>query len=376
MKFNSFLSLMLLLSVLSYYGCNTSDGNGSEQEESVPVEVNRVSLGNVVQSLEYNGDIKAAYQVNVFSRVSDRIETFYVEEGDAVKKGQPIADIVATTIKQNVRQAESALVAANAQEANLNVEFQRAQRLIKEEAMSQQQYDAIKTQYDAVKAQTEQAEAALISAKSRLSDARITAPISGIIGKKYYEAGDMAPVSAPLVSIVQMDQVKIEFNATEEDLGKLAVGQDTKVQVKAFPDQKFYGKVYRISPVLDPTTRMAEIEVLVDNPGHKLKPGMYAEVEVITGIMKDVIVVPRFAAIENTSMRKIDGEDQVVKNYFVFVVDSNRAMQKKLKLSYVNHRWLAVDSGIQIGDQLVVAGQNNLRDSMLVSIAKEEGNNE
>jgi membrane fusion protein (multidrug efflux system) len=297
-----------------------------------------------------------------------------VDEGDYVKKGSRIATVLATTIEQALLQAKAALVAAKAQEANLRVEFERAERLFHENAMSQQQYDAAKTQYESVQAQVQQAEAALTSARSRLDDATITAPISGIIGKRYYEAGDMANPSLPLVKIVQMKRVKIEFNATEEDLGKLAVGQEANITVKAFPGQSFAGSVSKISPILDPTTRMAEVEVLVDNEQGLLKPGMYAEVEVITGIIDNVIVIPRFTTIESTALQRIEGKDRVVKNYYVFVVDSNRAVQKKLDILYANHQWLAVKSGVEIGDQLVVAGQNNLREGLPVLITEKEEN--
>ena len=369
------LPLLLILAVLALIvgGCSRPGSNAEEAEVKVPVEVMSVELGEVVQSLDYNGDIKAELEVKVFSKIPDRIEKLFVDAGDEVKKGAPVAKILATTIEQATLQVEAGLVAAKAQEANLRMEFERAQRLKNENAMSEQQFDAVKTQYEAVKAQLDQAEAALKSAKSQLGDATVTAPISGIVGNRYYEEGDMANPAMPIVTIVQMDRVKITFSATEEDLGRLAVGQKTNIAVKTYQDKKFSGKVVKISPVLDPLTRMAEVEVLIDNPKRLLKPGMYAQVEVITGTIEDVIVVPRHVVIENTTMEKIDGVDQVIKNYYVFVVDSAKAHQKKLDVRYANHKSLAIDSGISIGDKLVIAGQNNLRDGMAVSVAKQEG---
>ncbi len=369
----AYILLSLLITLLAVSGCSKSGSSDAKTEESVPVAVSPVELGNIVQSLNYDGDIKAEYEVKVFSKVPDRIEKFYVEEGDFVRKGEPVAKILATTIEQGVRQAEAGLVSAKAQSANLQLEYERAQRLSKEDAMSQQQFDAIRTQYESIRAQVEQAEAGLASMKSQLGDATITAPISGIIGKRYYDPGDMASPAAPLVSIVQMQRVKIEFNATEEDLGRLANGQKAEIKVKAYPDHIFTGKIYRISPVLDPTTRMAEVEVLVDNPDGLLKPGMYANANVITGVLENVIVVPRHVTIENTTIEQVEGQDQVVRNYYVFVVDSSKAFQKKLDVLYVNHKSIAVTGGISVGDQLVVAGQNNLRDGMAVSVAKKEG---
>lgn len=366
------LPLFLIVGLLALIagGCGKPNSNANEAEVKIPVEVMTVKLGEVIQSLSYNGDIRAEFEVKVFSKIPDRIEKFFVDAGDEVKKGQPIAKVVATTIEQAVRQAEAGLVAAKAQEANLRVDFDRAQRLKDENAMSAQQFDGIKTQYEAVKAQAEQAEAAVTTVKSQLDDATITAPISGVIGTRNYEAGDMANPAMPLVSIVQMDRVKIKFNATEEDLGKVAVGQNANILVKTYQDQKFSGKVVKISPVLDPLTRMAEVEVLIDNPNRFLKPGMYAQVEVITGIIENTIVVPRHVVIENTTLERVNGADEVLKNYYVFVVDSNKAEQKKLNVKYVNHKSIAVDSGIAIGEKLVIAGQNNLRDGAIVSVVK------
>jgi RND family efflux transporter MFP subunit len=368
-----FILFMILLPLVWYCGgCGGSDSAEGVKEEKIPVEITPVKLGEITQSLQYSGDIIAEYEVNVFSKIPDRIERFFVDEGDTVKKGSVIAKILATTIEQAVRQTEAGLVAARAQEANLRLEYERAQRLYQENAMSQQQYEAIKTQFEATQAQVEQAQAALASIKSQKADATLTAPISGIIGKRYYETGDMAYPSTPVVKIVRMERVKIVFDATEEDLGKLDVGQKAMITVKAYPDRRFEGKVLKISPILDPQTRMAEVEILVENKDGVLKPGMYAEVEVITGIIENIIVVPRYASIENTTLQKVKGEDQVVKNYYVFVVDSNRAVQKKLDILYINHRWLAVKSGINIGDQLVIAGQNNLREGLPVAVNIKE----
>lgn len=353
-------------------GCDQKDSTDSQIETKIPVETVTVGLGNLAQTLSYYGDIKAEFEVKVFSKIPDRIERFFVDAGDRVAKGATIARIAATTIEQAMRQAEAALTAAKAQESNLRAEYDRFELLYRDLSVSKQQYDAIATQYEAAKAQVEQAEAALTSAKSQWHDATITAPIAGIIGKRYCETGDMAAPALPLVSVCQMDRVKMTFEATEKDLARLEIGQKTIVQVSTYPDHTFEGKVVKISPVLDPLTRLAEVEVLLDNPEHKLKPGMYAHAEVTTGVIENVIVVPRHAVIENTSLERIGGEDQVVKHYFVFVVDSDKALQRKLEVIYLNHEYLAISSGLKIGEQLVTVGQNNLREGTPVVVVKEK----
>jgi RND family efflux transporter MFP subunit len=326
----------------------------------------------VRQALTYSGDITAELEVKVFSKVPDRIERYFVDDGDRVRRGAPIARIAATTIEQAVRQAEAGLAAVRAHHASTKAEFERADRLYRESAISTQQFEEIQAQYEAVSAQLEQAQAGLATAQSQLSDATVTSPIDGLIGTRYFDEGDMASLGAPLASVVQMDRVKIEFDAAEEDLGRLAVGQKAEIRVRSYPDVAFGGKVVKISPVLNPLTRMAAVEVLIPNPGHRLKPGMYAEADITVGLIEDTLVVPRASVIESTSLEQDDGGRRVVKNYFAYVVnDSNRAEQRRLDVAYVNQVHVAVRSGIEIGERLVVSGQNNLRDGVAVLVPGE-----
>ncbi len=365
------VSLLLLTAFAMLVGCGQATSD-AEEETKIPVTVSTVQRGNVEQSLTYQGDIQAEIAIKVFSKIPDRIEEFYVDDGDAVKKGQPLAKIYATAIREGMNQAEAGLNALRAQESNLQVEYDRAERLYNEGAMSKQQFETIATQYKAIQAQVRQAEAGLGGAASQYDDATITAPISGIIGKRYMEVGDMASPGIPLVEIVQKDRVIITFDVTEIDLGKIKLGQTAKVTVKSYPDRIFEGTVTEISPILDPMTRMASVEVLVDNKNDLLKPGMFANVTVITGVLEDVIAIPRFATIENTSLKRVAGRDEVVRKYMVYVVDNGQALQRELKVNYVNHMNIAVDGGVAVGDTLVIEGQNNLRDSVAVAIIQKE----
>ncbi|NLP12546.1 efflux RND transporter periplasmic adaptor subunit [bacterium] len=358
--------IVLSLSLMGS-GCGNKETK-SDETARVPVEVTQVQTSRVLQSLTFNGDVEAELEVKVFSKIPDRIEKYYVDEGSFVQKGSPIALIVATTIQQGVRQAEAGLSAAKAQEANVSVEYERAQRLFKENAMSKQQYDMVVTQYEAAKAGLEQAQAALLSAKSTLADATVTAPIAGIIGKRYYEAGDMANPALPVATVVQMERVKITFDATENDIGKIRLGQEAEVQVRSFGNETFMGKVRKISPVLDPMTRMATVEVLVNNPDRRLKPGMFARVKVFIGVIENTIAVPRYATVERTTLERINGEEKAVTRYLVYVVEGDKAIQRTLDVSYADHLQLAVTSGLKVGEQLVTVGQASLRDGAPVRI--------
>ena len=354
-------------------GCGKSQGDESGNEERIPVEALVLRPGTLIQSLTYTGDVHAEYEVKVFSRIPNRIEKLYVDDGDHVRRGDRIADIEATALEQAVLQAEAALTAARAQEANVRVEHERAERLFKENALSQQQHDAVQTQFEAAKAQTQQAEAMVTAAKSQRSDAAIVAPMTGIVALRAYDEGDMASPAVPIVSIVQMDRVIVEVQATELDLAMLREGEEALVRVRSYGERQFSGTVRKISPVLDPSSRMVKVEILVGNPDHLLKPGMFARAEIITGELKQVIAVPRYATMESTRMETGNGQDRAVKEYFVFVINGDRAERRKLVTVYENHEFIAIKDGVAAGEKLVTVGHQTLRENALVTVVRLEG---
>lgn len=365
-------AVAVMLAVL-LAACSDSKDGDEEEGEASPVEVMVAKRQAVTRSLAYDGDVEGELEIQVFSRVPDRIEKLLVDVGDKVKQGQLVARIRATAIEQAVRQAEAGLVAARAQEANVRLEYERSQRLFAENALSQQQLDAIRTQFEAVTAQSQQAEAMLKSAMSQVTDAQITAPITGIVATRNYEEGDMASPALPLFTIVQMNRVCVTFDVAESDIGSLKLGQDAEVRVKSYPERVFKGRVSEISPVLDRMTRMARVEVMLDNPGHVLKPGMFARVEIRIGTIPDVIVLPRYATIEHTSLTQQGTKEIIVKHYVAYVVKGDRAEERALDVAYLNHEIAAVVSGISEGEQVVIVGQYGLRDSARVSLSGQKG---
>jgi membrane fusion protein, multidrug efflux system len=359
------------LNVFLFLNCSKDANTNEDEINTIPVETVSVGRKTVTKEIQYTGDVKAEQEVKVFSKIPDRILSFEKDEGDNVNKGEIIARIEATKIEQTVIQAKAAVVSAKAQLVNFESELQRAHRLINENAMSQQQFDGIKTQYEATQALVEQAVAAHVQAGSQLSDANVTAPISGVIGNRYYEQGDMASGPFPLVTIVQMNKVKVEVNAPEQDFGQLNVGQLANLRVLSYPDEKFMGKIKKISPVLDPITRMGKIEILVDNKDKRLKPGMFAEVQICVNTMENVLTVPKHAIIENTELQRVNGMDEAIVNSHVFVEDNGIAYLRDLNISYTNGVVAVVSTGIEEGENLIIVGQQSVKDSSKVKVLNQ-----
>ncbi|MEJ2629606.1 MAG: efflux RND transporter periplasmic adaptor subunit, partial [bacterium] len=163
------------------------------------------------------------------------------------------------------------------------------------------------------------------------------------------------------------------FDATDKEFGQLKLDQPAQVEVTSYPQEWFQGKIVKISPILDPITRLATIEILIPNPDSRLKPGMFARAEVTIGLLEDKIIIPRYAALETTTLKSVEGRDTVVKEYHVDTVnDSSRAEQRDLEVEYVNHNYIAVNSGIEVGEKIVVSGQNKLLDGAEVNIITEK----
>ncbi|MBN1155801.1 efflux RND transporter periplasmic adaptor subunit [candidate division KSB1 bacterium] len=360
------VSLLMLVSMIS--SCSKQDTSANETKVEIPVEVEQVKLGSVTREFNYTGNIVAEQEVKIFSKVQDRILKFEKDEGDYVRKGEVLVRIEGTQLEQTVIQAKAALVSANAQLANLEAEFERAKRLFDEEAMSQQQFDAIKTQYEATQALAKQAESSLKQATTRLADASIESPIAGIVGIRNYDQGDMATGPLPLLTIVQMEQVKVEVNVPEQDLGQLKPGLCADLKVLSYPDNEFKGVIDKIRPVLDPISRMGKVEILVDNRDYRLKPGMFAAVSICINTIENVLIIPKYAIIEKTELQRVDGIEETVVNSQVFVEENGLARLKDIKVGYKNGVVAVVDSGLNVGENLVVVGQQSLKDSTAVKV--------
>jgi membrane fusion protein, multidrug efflux system len=122
--------------------------------------------------------------------------------------------------------------------------------------------------------------------------------VDGFIGKRYLDPGAAVSPNAPVASVVAIQTVRMVVNIVEKDVKRLSVGMPAQVQVDAFPGESFLGKVARIAPVFDPQTRTAEMEIEVPNPGFRLKPGMYARVDLTVDSRQNALTVPSNAVVD------------------------------------------------------------------------------
>ena len=281
------------------------------RQPRVAVEVAPAMIADLEAKLSFDGTLEGRAEVDVVPDIAGRLEAVRVELGDQVKRGQAIAKVRDDDLAAQVRQAEHAYEVARAtfrqREVDLTLAettLNRSQELFDEQLLARETLDDAKAraqvaaaQVDLARAQFSQNEARVDELRIKLGKATVRSPINGFIGKRYVDAGAFASTNAPIVSVVDIAQVKLVANISEREFNRLQTGIQTRITVDAYPGEIFIGKLARLSPVLDPRTRMAEVEVEVANENFRLRPGMYAHVEMTTEYRKDSVVLPREALV-------------------------------------------------------------------------------
>ncbi|HHE76401.1 MAG TPA: efflux RND transporter periplasmic adaptor subunit [Candidatus Parcubacteria bacterium] len=237
--------------------------------------------------------------------------------------------------------------------------------------------DAAQSAYESAKKQLESAEANLASIKKRaklqiaaaqgqldsvqaqLDNTTITAPISGIVSRKYIETGEMAIAGSPAVEIVNTSGIKIELSLTEFDIGKIFIGQEAEIKLAAYPDEKFIGKVYYVGSVADPASKKFPVKIQLENGDGRIKAGMVADVKIITNRQKNVLVIPKSAVFKEEGVEK------------VYVAENSKVKIKTVKTEVVDENRLKVAEGLSAGEEIIINGNYNLKEGDLVIIKNQ-----
>jgi len=372
----SHITIAVLLSsllILGSCGQSKKDTN-TENAAKIPVEVAKMTTGPIELKINFLGNITAIQEVKVYSTIPTRIISMKADVGDVVKKKQVLASVDNEKVRNAVLQAEAGLESARAQYNNVEMEWNRVSRLYQENAISKAQYDGANAQREAAKSAVKQLEAALATANNQMDDSYITAPISGVISARLLEQGDQAAPSIPIFSIVKMDQVKIQIEVVENQIEKIRTGQRAHVRVESFPKEVFEGEISKVNPTLNPATRTVGAEVLIDNPELKLRPGMFAKVEVVIDRHEHSLLIPKYSILENTRLEYLGGEltNSVVKiDQYVFVVHDSVAYKRDVVSGIIDDNTVEILKGLTGDELLVITGQHNLLDSSKVEIVAD-----
>jgi RND family efflux transporter MFP subunit len=351
-------------------------GGGGTFRPPISVEVGKPTTGDIAAELNIVGNLIGAITVDVVPRTGGRLVAVNVRLGDRVSRGQQLAKIEDQEIREQVKQAEASHEVAQAtirqREADLKfaqVNLDRSRNLFERNLLPRQSLDdaearaaSATAQLDLARAQFTQAAARLEELRINLDNTNITSPVNGFVGRRNVDPGAWASNQAPVVSVVDISSVRLVANVVEKDLRLVNVGDPARVEVDAFPGEIFDGRIARVAPVLDPTTRTAEIEIEVPNPGFRLKPGMYARMEVTIETRQNATLVPKAAVVDYQSQRG------------VFTINAeSKAKFRPIETGIEDTDRVEVRGGLTLEDSLVVNGASALRDDDTVVVAGAGG---
>lgn len=336
---------MMLLSLAAIALTASCSGNKEKEKEGAEaaavekplVEVSVVSAVDVSQEGDYTASVEPFKTNNISSSTPNRIKQILVDEGSRVSKGQRLV------VLDDVNSAQLKVRLDNAKR-----ELDRARKLLDIGAGTQQQVDGLQAEYDAQRRQLENV----------LENTVLTAPMSGVVTARNYDPGDMTG-SLPILTIDQVHPVKVVVHVTENDYPKVRKNMPVKISLDSYPGEEFSGHVYLISPTVDPATRTFTVEITIENPGDKILPGMFARVNMGFGSANRVVVPDR-------AIVKMPGSG----NKYVYVYSNGRVSYNKVELGRRMDNTYEVISGVNDGDQVVIAGQLRLADGVEVEILK------
>ena len=259
-----------------------------------PENVVSVEQGTIVVGPILSGELRPQREAKIRAELGGSMLDVRVEEGQSVMRGALLGRIETRTLDDARQSASSAVRNAENQLGLARREVERTEKLVNAGAIAARDLDQVRSNVTAVEAQLADAKARLASAERQLGDAVIHSPISGIVSKKSVNVGDVVSVGTELFTVIDPSSMRLEASVPSEDLSQLRLGAPVEFTVRGY-DQTFAGKIERIAPQADATTRQVPIFVAIPNVGGRLVAGLFAEGRVVaekaTGLVVPVNAV-------------------------------------------------------------------------------------
>lgn len=328
--------------------CNSNaEDNGKEGEDDKPEVAIPVLLDSVT-----NGDIQAVYsgttsleaedQADVVAKVPGVVEKIFVEEGDKVEAGQPLAQLDTERLKLELARAGANL-------RKLENELERNKQVYEKKLISSDAFERMKYEFEAQKA-------AYDLAALEQKYGTIRAPIAGTISTRHIKTGNMIQANETAFTITDFDPLHAIIHVPERELAKLRLNQPAQVLVDALPGQIIPGFVKRISPVIDGQSGTFKVTVEVEPGDLPVRPGMFGRVNIVWATHADALLIPKNAVLSDR------GEPAV------FVIEDTIAKRKLVETGLIDGERIEVLSGLSAGEQVVTTGQHSLKEGTKVEI--------
>lgn len=374
-NFSRIFAYILVISFLSIItGCDSKNKQKTANNQPREYPVITVHQDSITTYTTHPATIEGMLDVEIRPKVEGYIEGIYIDEGDAVKKGDLLFRINSEEYTQQVRSAQANVKAAEAKESTASMEVKKKEALVKKNIISD--YDLESAQYalKSAKATLTQAKADLLNAKTNLGYTEVRSPSDGVIGMIPYRIGSLVSsnMTKPLTMLADISKVHVYFSINEKEflaLNRQLPGANLENRLDKLPpvelvlaDGTTYdrqGKIDAISGLVNSSTGAVSIRATFDNPEGLLRSGSSGTIRI--PVHRDsVIVIPQQTTYEIQD-----------KHYVYLVGDSNEVHSKSIKVTEDNAgQNFIVDQGLKAGDRIVVEGINALQDDMKI-IPKE-----
>ncbi len=343
-------------------GCSSKSAQGKTADRPPPlVSVAALEKRDVDVEVHAPVDLRPLFQADVGSKTLGYLDAVLVDRGDKVKRGQLVALIRPSDLPDQLAASKGVLAQTQASLGLARTNHDRISQLAPTGVVSQQELQQAEATLASAAATEAAARAQIGALATRIGETRIESPLDGYVIQRKLDPGALVgpPGGGSIITVVRMDVLRVFISINERLASKVAVGQEAVVTVDALPGRTFRGSVVRLAPFFDPTTRTLDAEVQLSNTEGALRPGMYGRGSIILDRHKGATILPAVAM----QMSDLDR--------YVFVVEGSRVHKKHVETGYDAGEWLEVTSGVQAGQDVVIAGADGLSEGSVVRVARQ-----
>ncbi|QLE01534.1 efflux RND transporter periplasmic adaptor subunit [Galbibacter sp. BG1] len=335
------VALRLLL-IVFFVGCNSKE---TASEKNNPPEIKVLPLQTDTQPvvISLSGNAEGSKTLRLGFMVAGRVNYVAINEGESINKGELLASLDATDY-------EIGLEAANGKLMEVQDKYDRLKIMYDRNSISEADFVEVKAGLQQAKAQQK------LIAKN-VENTKIYAPISGVLLKKGVSEGEIIDKGMPVFGLSDIDEVKIVATVPENEVNKIKMGEKAEITVYAL-DTVVQGEIIEIGKAAEATTRTYTAKINIENPDHRILPGMIADIKINTPSEQEILTISG-----NTILKDPDN------NSYVFVLDEykNKVFRRDISIGSLYGDKIQITSGLKKGDLLVTEGHRDLQDGMLVT---------
>ncbi len=346
------LGLLAMAAALSasLSACGVGEAKTADPAEVVaatplPVEVSLPSTADIFATYQSTTTIKSDAEAPVLARVSGEVVEILVEEGDDVEDGQLLARLDGERLRLQMIEAKANL-------EKTRKAYERYVRLHERGLVSASTFEGLKFDVDALKASYE-------LKRLSYSYTKIRAPISGVVSSRNIKLGQHVMAGAAAFKITDTTRLVAYLSIPQTELSKISAGDTAKFRVDAMPEVEFSAMIARISPTIDPRNGTFRATASIENQGGELAPGLFGRFNIAYEKHADALLIPAAAVLEEDS------------ETVVYVVNDGSASRRAIKVGIQSDGFVEVLGGLDANEQIVVTGQNGLRDGARVLASQE-----